>query len=315
MELRHLRYFIAAAEEEHFGRASERLHITRPAVSQIISDLEGELRTPLFERLAHRVRLTAAGQVLLPRLQAIMSDIDEALVVTKRVGDGKSGVLSIGYGSLTLLHSHFRAAIKLFCETYPDVSLSLMEMPTFEQPNALATGIIHAGFMHFGPSSEFFWNHRTGSVLEQEATTLDWLPIQNGGLGVVLHVDHPLAARTSLSLSELGDERFVIVPRSSSSPGYGPLYTLCQEAGFEPRIVQEVRSITSQLNLISVGMGIGLAVIGKNFAYPPGLVVIPLDKIDYVTRFVFGWIKGQRGAVLDRMIVILRELSELRELP
>src|SRR5260370_12815106 len=157
MGLRHRRYFIAAAEEEHFGRASERLHITRPAVSQIISDLESELRTPLFERLAHRVKLTAAGQALLPRLQAVMGDIDDALAVTKRVGEGKSGMLSMGYGSLTLLHSLFRAAIKQFGETYPDVSLSLLEIPTFEQPNALATGKIHAGFMHFGPSSEFFW--------------------------------------------------------------------------------------------------------------------------------------------------------------
>lgn len=310
MELRHLRYFIAAAEEENFGRASERLHITRPAVSQIISDLESELRTPLFERLAQRVRLTAAGQALLPRLQAIMDDLDDALAVTRRVGDGKSGVLSMGYGSLTLLHSLFKAAIKQFCECYPDVSLQLLEIPTFEQPNALAAGKIHAGFMHFGPSSEFFWNQRTDSVLDQEDTALDWLPIQSGGLGVVLPIDHRLAQRTSLPLSELGGERFVVVPRSSSSPGYGPLYSLCQQAGFEPKIVQEVRSITSQLNLISVGMGIGLAVLGRNFVYPPSLAVIPLDRVEYVTRFVFGWVKGHRDPVLDRMIEIVKSLAE-----
>jgi DNA-binding transcriptional LysR family regulator len=310
MELRHLRYFIAAAEEQHFGRASERLHITRPAVSQIISDLESELRTALFERLAHGVRLTAAGKALLPRLQDVMADIDDAVAVTRRIGEGKSGVLNIGYGSLTLLHSLFRAAIKQFRETYPDVTLSLLEIPTFEQPNALSTGRIHAGFMHFGPSSEFFWNRQTDSVLEQEDTALGWLPIQKGNLGVVLPVDHALAGRTSLSLRELAADRFVVVPRSSSSPGYGPLYTLCQKAGFEPKIVQEVRSITSQINLISVGMGIGLAVIGRNFTYPPGLRVIPLDEVDYVTRFVFGWVKGQRDPVLDRMIEIVASLSD-----
>ena len=105
MELRHLRYFMAAAEEEHFGRASDRLHVTRPAVSQIIADLESELGTPLFERLAHRVRLTAAGRALLPKLQAVMVDLNEALTTAKRVGEGKSGNLNIGYGSLTLLHS------------------------------------------------------------------------------------------------------------------------------------------------------------------------------------------------------------------
>src|SRR6059058_4154872 len=121
MELRHLRYFMAAAEEEHFGRASDRLHVTRPAVSQIIADLQSELGTPLFERLAHRVRLTAAGRALLPQLQAVMNDLNEALATAKRVGEGKSGTLNIGYGSLTLLHTLFRDAIKTFHETYPEV--------------------------------------------------------------------------------------------------------------------------------------------------------------------------------------------------
>ena len=82
MELRHLRYFIAAAEEEHFGRAAERLYVTRPAVSQIIADLEDELGTPLFERLAHRVRLTAAGHVLLAQLQTLMSSLSQAIAPT-----------------------------------------------------------------------------------------------------------------------------------------------------------------------------------------------------------------------------------------
>lgn len=138
MELRHIRYFIAAAEEEHFGRAAERLHITRPAVSQIIADLEEEVGTLLFERLAHNVRLTAAGRILLSHLVRVMADLNEALVVTRRVGQGKTGTLNIGYGSLTLMHSIFRAAVKRFHETYPDVTLSLIEVATTLQPKALA---------------------------------------------------------------------------------------------------------------------------------------------------------------------------------
>ncbi|WP_454751908.1 thiolase C-terminal domain-containing protein [Cupriavidus necator] len=114
MELRHLRYFIAAAEEEHFGRASERLHVTRPAISQIIADLEAELGTLLFERQAHRVTLTAAGKALLPPLQAIMGDLNQAIAMARRVGEGKSGALNIGYGSLTLMHPLFRTAVKAF---------------------------------------------------------------------------------------------------------------------------------------------------------------------------------------------------------
>jgi len=107
VELRHLRYFMAAAEEEHFGRASDRLHVTRPAVSQSIADVEAELRTPLFERLAHRVKLTAAGRALLPKVQALMKDLDAALTVAKQVGQGNSRTLKIEYGSPTAMHSLF----------------------------------------------------------------------------------------------------------------------------------------------------------------------------------------------------------------
>lgn len=309
MELRHLRYFMAAAEEEHFGRAAERLHVTRPAVSQIIADLESELGTALFERLAHQVRLTAAGRSLLPRLRTVMGDLHEAISVAKRVGEGRSGALDIGYGGLTLLHSLFRAAVKSFHDACPDVALSLIELSTMDQPKALAEGRIHAGFMHFGPGSTPSRAQHGGGVLAQDEAVLDWLPIQSGGLGVVMPKDHRLAGRQRVDLAELATEPFVVVPRSSSSPGYGPLFTLCQQAGFEPHIVQEVSSVASQLNLVSVGMGVGLAVMGKKFSYPPSLAVVPLQDVDYVTNFVFGWVKGRRDPALDRMIEIVERLA------
>lgn len=310
MELRHLRYFIAAAEEEHFGRASDRLCVTRPAVSQIIADLESEIGTPLFERLAHRVRLTAAGRSLLPQLQAVMAQLNDALTLTKRVGEGKSGSLNIGYGSLTLLHPIFRAAVKTFRETYPDVTLSLIELPTTVQPKALAEHKIHAGFMHLGPGRAASQVRRGGAGNDNSQTVLDWYRIQTGGLGVAVPNDHPLANRKSLSIADLAGEGFVVVPNSSSSPGYGPLYALCKKAGYEPRVVQEVSTISSQLNLISVGMGIGLAVIGRNFSYPAALTVIPLSDVSYTTSYVFAWVKGQKDPTLERMIEIIKTLSQ-----
>jgi DNA-binding transcriptional LysR family regulator len=310
MELRHLRYFIAAAEEEHFGRASERLHVTRPAVSQIVADLEDELGTALFERLAHRVKLTAAGRALLPQLQAIMGDLSQSLAMAKRVGEGKTGALSIGYGSLTLLHPLFRAAIRQFHESLPDVTLSLIEMPTSEQVRAIADGRIHAGFMHFGPRSAAGRKKKSAADLPQDETVLERFRIQAGGLAVAVASDHPLARRRSVSLADLAKEHFVVVPGSSVSPGYGPLFALCQKAGFEPQIVQEVSTIASQLNLVSVGMGIGLTVASKNFNYPSSLVVVPLNDVNYTTTFVLGWLKGRTEPVLDRLVGIVKDLAK-----
>ena len=310
MELRHLRYFIAAAEEEHFGRAADRLCITRPAVSQLIADLESELNTPLFERLAHRVKLTAAGKMLLPRLQAVMKDLNEALLLAERVGQGKMGSLNIAYGSLTLHHSLFRATIKEFNEMYPDVTLSLFEIPTTDQPKALAEGKIHGGFMHFGPGLTLLRKRHTDGEATQDETVLDWVRIQTGGLGVAMSKDNRLAQRKSVTLADLANEPFVIVPRSANSPGYGPLHTLCQKAGFEPRIVQEVHSIAMMLNLIAVGMGVGLIPTGRNFSYyQPGLAVVPLEEVNYPTTFVFAWVKGQKDPTLERMVDIIKKLS------
>jgi DNA-binding transcriptional LysR family regulator len=129
-------------------------------------------------------------------------------------------------------------------------------------------------------------------------------------LAVAVASDHPLARRRSVSLADLAKEHFVVVPGSSVSPGYGPLFALCQKAGFEPQIVQEVSTIASQLNLVSVGMGIGLTVASKNFNYPSSLVVVPLNDVNYTTTFVLGWLKGRTEPVLDRLVGIVKDLAK-----
>jgi DNA-binding transcriptional LysR family regulator len=309
MELRHLRYFMAAAEEEHFGRAAERLHVTRPAVSQIIADLEGEIGTKLFVRLAHHVRLSSAGHTFHAHLVHIMDELNEAVTDTKRVGQGRTGTLTIGYGSLSQMHSIFRGAVKLFRETCPDVTLSLVEMGTPLQAKALAEGKIQAGLMHLGSPPDLMRKRRTDALPNRDGIVLDSVSIQTGNLGVAVPITHRLAMRRSVALADLAGEQFVVVPRSTSSPSYGQLFTLCQSAGFEPCVVQEVSTITSQLNLISCGMGIGLAVMGKGFSYPAGLVVVPLENVKYPVDFIFGWIKGGKDPILERMIEIVEELA------
>lgn len=311
MELRHLRYFVAAAEEEHFARAADRLCITRPAVSQIISDLENELGTQLFERKAHRVKLTAAGSTLLVRLQRLFAELNQTIELTKRVGSGKSGVLNIGYGSLTLLHPLFQAVIRQIHTEYPGVSLSLFELPSNQQINALRVGSLHAGFIYSAiadPGTVRKSRHADNAF--DDNTEFGRQLIQKGKIGVALPRDHPLSAHRFLRLTDLVNEDFIVVPVSIASPSYGRLAALCMEAGFEARIVQEVTNITTQLNLISVGMGIGLVVMMSGLRYPGNIKVVPLRNVNYATKFQLMWMKNRRlEPVLEQFINTVQQLA------
>jgi DNA-binding transcriptional LysR family regulator len=309
MQLRHLRYFVVAAEEEHFGRASDRLRVTRPAVSQTVADLEYELGATLFEREAHRVRLTAAGRALLPPLQSILSELDQAFVMAKRVGEGRTGAVTIGFGSLTLLHPLFRASVKEFHKRCPDVTLSLLEIPSSEQGKALIEGRIDAGFLHFGANPGTPPGKRRTETLAQDATVFERLKIQTNVLGAVVPCDHRLGTRKWVNLAELAQEPFVVIPHSAVSPNYGHLSALCQKAGFEPRIVQAVKSITTMLNLVTVGVGIGLSVVGEDFTFPAGVRVLRLHDVKYLTTFSLTWVKGKMEPVLARFVETVKALA------
>ena len=164
--------------------------------------------------------------------------------------------------------------------------------------------------MHFGPGRTALRKPRGDDMRGQDTTVLDWYRIQTGRLGVAVANDHPLAGRDSLTIADLANEHFVVVPNSSSSPGYGPLYSLCKKAGFEPKVVQEVSTVSGQLNLISVGMGVGLAVVGRDFTYPTNLSVIPLSDVKDTTSFVFAWVKGHKDPALDRMLEIIKAMAK-----
>jgi DNA-binding transcriptional LysR family regulator len=259
VELRHLRYFVAVAEELHFGRAAERLRLSQPPLSQQIRKLEAILGYPLFERTSRSVSLTAAGQVLLERAQRTLRNVQRDIEETQSIGRGEVGSLHIGFvGSamLTVLPAIFRQ----YREAYPSVRLHLHESFTAKVIEGLQNGTLDAGLLRDGDPVE-------GLV----ARTLYSEPFV-----AVLPAGHPRAGQKSISAAALRDEPFVYYPRSAGSRAYEKPLTLCEEQGFRPQIVQEAHNWLTILRLIGAGLGVTIAPACVRLIASPEVVCLPI---------------------------------------
>jgi DNA-binding transcriptional LysR family regulator len=251
MELRHLRYFLAVAEELHFGRAAARLHIQQPPLSRQIQLLEAELGFPLFERSRRRVELTPAGASLLGGARQVLAALEVAVHDARSASEGQSGRLVVGYPS-SLAYSGLTELLRAFRTSFPSVALTLRELPPGDQIDALKAGSLDVGFVR--------------TSLDDPALVADL--VRREALMVVLPDDHPLATRRAIPLQALAREPFVMFPRARGPAFFDQLMSLCSAAGFTPRIVQEA----PQLDIISmVAAGFGVSIMPssmRNFRRP-----------------------------------------------
>jgi DNA-binding transcriptional LysR family regulator len=242
VELRHLRYFVAVAEERHFGRAAERLHMAQPPLSQQIRQLETELGVTLLHRTTRRVDLTDAGSAYLDRARAILAAVDEAGVEAQRVADGLVGRVVIGcVGSAT--YSLLPALARTLREELPGIDFTFRgEMLVPDQVAALLAGRIDLALLR-PPVDEDSLRVRT---LRREA------------LIVALPEGHRLAGRRRLAVADLRDEDFIVHVGQGRSVMHGLVTTLCHEAGFEPRIRHEVAETSTLVTFVAAGLGVAL---------------------------------------------------------
>ncbi|MBV9852422.1 MAG: LysR family transcriptional regulator [Armatimonadetes bacterium] len=290
MELRHLRYFVAVAEELHFGRAAEKLHIAQPPLSQQIQQLEREMGVRLFHRANRRVTLTAAGQVFLDDIRRSIAGIEQAVQAARRADRGEVGTLAVGfvasatYDILPALLSQFRAR-------FPEVALSLYELNAAEQAQALADRRIHVGLAR--PSIE-----DTGLAVET---------VLREPFLAALPEAHPLAARESLRLAELSAEPFILFP-ADPKPSYADaVRAVCARAGFSPRVAQEAREMQTALSLIAAGLGVTLVPASTRNLHRRGLVYRPLHDADAMTELTVAYRRDDLSPVLPRFLEIVRE--------
>lgn len=203
MELRHLRYFVGVGEEQHFGRAAERLHIAQPALSRQIQDLEREIGFPLFDRLPRGVKLSAAGKLFLEDARRILAEVHEATRRAECVASGKAGALRVGFVEAISWHGVVPECFRRFRGKHPDAELTPVPMLTVEQVEAVRSGRLDAGFIV------------SMSILGKE---LDQRLVAQHSVVLAAPKGHPLTRQPRLRLSDLNDVPFVWFPRRTTLP-------------------------------------------------------------------------------------------------
>src|SRR6478752_6465010 len=205
MELRHLRYFLAVGEDQHYGRAAERLGVAQPALSRQIQDLEKEIGFKLFDRMPRGVRLSAAGELFMADAKRILQEVSEATARATRVARGQSGTLRIGFAENASWHGVVPESFRRFREQQPDVDLQLQPAASLEQLDAIRSGRLDAGFVNFMPKAD---------------ADLDQLAVGRQQVELALPKRHPLTRLKKLRLRDLTDAPFIWFPRRASPAFY-----------------------------------------------------------------------------------------------
>jgi DNA-binding transcriptional LysR family regulator len=283
IELRHLRYFVAVAEELHFGRAAARLHLAQPPLSQQIRKLEELLGYPLFTRTSRSVTLTTAGEALLQRAQRTLRNVQRDIDETRSIGRGDVGSLHIGFIGSAML-STLPGIFRSYREAYPRVRLHLHESFTSQVMEGLENGTLDAGIL------------RDGDPVEGVQVTT----ILSEPFVAVLPASHPCATQKSISPAVLRGEPFIYYPRSAGARAYEKPLTLCEEHGFRPQIVQEAQHWLSILRLIGAGLGVSIAPTCVRRIASAEVVCLPLRGAKAVSNVELAWLAGDARPIVER---------------
>ncbi|WP_047712403.1 LysR family transcriptional regulator [Pseudomonas lactis] len=279
MELRHLRYFIAVAEELHFGRAAQVLGISQPPLSQQIQALEHELGARLFERTNRRVELSEAGRLFLQEARLVLAQVDKAADVARRAQLGELGELKIGFTSSAPFNSSIPQAIFAFRQAFPAVHLNLQEMSSTQVAESLVDESIQVGLMRPLPLPD----------------SLNVIELMREPLVAVLSAGHPLAqgSERGLHLEQLAEEPFVFFPRSYGSGLYAQLLNLARDAGFSPHFAQEAGEAMTIIGLVAAGLGVSVLPASYQRIRIDGVVYRTLLDPQAVTAV---WLVQRKGA-------------------
>ena len=290
MKLRHLQSFVAVAEELHFGRAAERLHMAQPPLSEQIRQLEAELGVTLLRRTTRRVELAPAGEVLLARAREILASVDRATQDTQRAARGELGRLAVGftgsstYALLPALAAALRSAL-------PGVLLELHgELLTPAQVASLLDGTLDLGLLR-------------PPVRQRELAfeVIRWEP-----LIVAVPQAHPLAAADAVPLEKLSAEPFISYPSHFRSVLHDAIEETCAAHGFLPRVAHEVSETATLVSFVAAGLGVSLVPESTRHMTVDGAVYRPLAGDTTTVELALAWRRDDVTPVLERALEVVR---------
>src|SRR5579864_3513554 len=300
MELRHLRYFVAIGEEQHYGRAARRLRVAQPALSRQIQDLEEELGFKLFERLPRGVKLSVAGKLFLQDARRILQEVNEAAGRAGRVARGLSGTLRVGFAENASWRGVVPDSFRRFREQRPDAELQLQPAASLEQLEAIRAGRLDAGFVNFMPKSD---------------PELDQLLVAIQHIELAVPKGDPLTKLKNLRLRDLTDVPFVWFPRWASPALYDRMMRQCYRGGLKsPRIVQQGLNEATILSLVSSGLGVGWVVGSARWRSPDSVVILPVVDLDVALPVVLAWRRDNTSPLLAHFICEVQRLPDVRAL-
>ncbi|MFD6895248.1 LysR substrate-binding domain-containing protein [Rhodococcus sp. NPDC060086] len=290
MEFRQIQAFLAVAEELHFGRAAERLHIAQSPLSQMIRALERELGAQLFARTTRSVQLTAAGTALLAPARVIAAQIDVARTVVRSTAAGETGVVSVGFGGASG-YAVLSELTRALADRHPGIELDLRPQTySGRVRDSVSRGLLDMGIVGLPVTDEF-----------------DTETVRHESLLVAVPAGHRFAHRDSLDPADLAGERLVIYPAAHGSIVRDATFTVCASAGFAPVIAREAPDPYSLLALVGAGVGIAVVVASTAHITVDGVQYIPLDG-GPVLPIALAWRRDNPAPAVHRVLEVLREL-------
>lgn len=274
-DLRHLRCFLAVAEEGHFGRAATRLAMTQPPLSVAIRQLEDAVGVRLIDRTSRGLRITAAGESLLPQARAVLAAAAEAALTAREIGRGARGRLRIGFVG-SLLFGGLPQWLQQYQEANPGIEVALVELNSQEQLHALGRGELDAGFV----------------LARRVPPTLQVVTVHEAPFVACLPKGHAAASARRLSLARLRDEPFVLFSRQVSPDYHARIIEACAEAGFDPKVRHELRHWLSVVALVSQGMGVAIVPEPLAQSGMAGVVFRPLSGTKIMSTLQCVWPQG-----------------------